>query len=187
MEKKSFLSECKQSSSCFSLFALFNLFLLGFCRWVSSARIFISKFLLLLHHHQRITHQKQNLNKPTKEQEEHDDVVLSKEDAETVMRSLGLTLDKESEDLQENYSSKEISSLFEDKEASFEEVKQAFDVFDENRDGFIDAKELQTVLKMLGFKEGSCFENCLVMIRSLDGYNEDRIDFNQFVKFMEDN
>ncbi|KAJ4877834.1 putative calcium-binding protein CML30 [Raphanus sativus] len=76
------------------------------------------------------------------------------EDVEIVMRSLGLLSDSESDELQERYSSKEISSLFEEKEASLEEVKQAFDVFDENIDGFIDATELQRVLTALGFKEG---------------------------------
>ena len=52
----------------------------------------------------------------------------------------------ESEELQEKYGSKELSKLFEEQEPSLEEVKQAFDVFDENKDGFIDAKELQRVL-----------------------------------------
>ncbi|KAL9293131.1 putative calcium-binding protein CML45 [Arabidopsis thaliana] len=100
-----------------------------------------------------------------------------------VMRSLGLFYNDDQ--LQEQYSAKEVSSLFEEKEASLEEVKQAFDVFDENKDGFIDAIELQRVLTILGFKQGSYLDNCLVMIRSLDGNKDGKIDFNEFVKFME--
>ncbi|ESQ32602.1 hypothetical protein EUTSA_v10005639mg [Eutrema salsugineum] len=193
MEKSS-LSECKQSSS-LPLFALFNLFLIGFCRWVSSARIFLSRFFPLLQHHQRVSDknnqvpdssdQQQSLIKLIEEQEAEEDDGLCKEDAEMVMRSLGLYPDRESNELQERYSSKEISSLFDEKEATLEEVKLAFDVFDENRDGFIDATELQRVLTILGFKEGSHLENCLVMIRSLDENKDGRIDFNEFVKIME--
>ncbi|WZZ74309.1 hypothetical protein YC2023_085679 [Brassica napus] len=176
--EKSLLSECKQSSSLFFL-ALFNLFLISLGRWVSSARIFLSRFLPLLQHHQRVRNQDQTVITNIEEQEEEDeDDYLSREDAEMVMRSLGLSADQESDELQERYSSKEMSSLFEEKEASLEEVKQAFDVFDENRDGFIDATELQRVLTILGFKEGSYLENCSVMIRSLDGNKDGRIDFN---------
>ncbi|KAL0642647.1 hypothetical protein Bca4012_040937 [Brassica carinata] len=179
--EKSFLSECKQSSS-ITFFALFNLFLIGFCRWVSSARIFLSTFFPLLQHHQRV---EESLIKHIEEREEEEEDELCREDAEIVMRILGLSPDSESDGLQERYSSKEISSLFEEKEASLEEVKLAFDVFDENRDGFIDTTELQRVLTTLGFKEGSCLENCMVMIRSLDGNKDGRIDFNEFLKFME--
>ncbi|KAF8051762.1 hypothetical protein N665_1670s0008 [Sinapis alba] len=178
--EKSFLSECKQSSS-ITFFALFKFFLIGFGRWVSSARIFLSTFFPLLQHHQRV---EESLIKQIEEREEEVDG-LCREDVEIVMRSLGLLPDSESDELQERYSSKEILSFFEDNEASLEEVKQAFDVFDENRDGFIDATELQRVLTTLGFKEGYCLENCLVMIRSLDGNRDGIIDFNGFLKFIE--
>ncbi|KAL0889807.1 hypothetical protein Bca101_013790 [Brassica carinata] len=184
--EKSLLSECKQSSS-LTFLALFNLFLIRFGRWVSSARIFLSSFLPLLQHHQRVRNQDQSVitNIEEKEEEEEDQYeYLCREDAEMVMRSLGLSPDQESDELRERYSSKEMSSLFEEKEASLEEVKQAFDVFDENRDGFIDATELQRVLTILGFKEGSYLENCMVMIRSLNGNKDGRLDFNGFVKFM---
>ncbi|CAH8267118.1 unnamed protein product [Arabidopsis lyrata] len=171
-----------KSSSSLPLFTLFNLFLISFCRWVYSTRIFLSRFVPLLQHHQRVFDKNNN-----KDQQEslikHD---LSREDAEMVMRSLSLFSDQESDDqLQERYTAKEVSSLFEEKEASLEEVKQAFDVFDENRDGFIDAIELQKVLTILGFKEGAYLDNCLVMIRSFDVNKDGKIDFNEFVKFME--
>ncbi|XP_010514617.1 PREDICTED: probable calcium-binding protein CML30 [Camelina sativa] len=189
MESKSFLSGYKQSSSV-PLFALFNLFLISFCRWVSSTRISLSRFVPLLQHHHHQSSIDKNNNKDQQEslmikQKDGDGGDLRKEDAEMVMTSLGLFPDKDSDDqLQERYSPKQVSSMFEEKEASLEEVKQAFDVFDENRDGFIDATELQRVLTILGFKEGFNLENCLVMIRSLDGNKDGKIDFNDFVKFM---
>lgn len=184
--ENSFLSKYKQSSSSLPLLALFNLFLVSFCRWVSSTRIFLSKFFPLLQHHQRVFDKKNNKDQEESMIKQEDDIC--REDLELVIRSLGLFPDQESDDqLQERYSSKEISSLFEENEASLEEVKQAFDVFDENRDGFIDATELQRVLTILGFKEGSYLENCLVMVRSLDGNKDGRIGFNEFVKFMENN
>ncbi|KAL1204282.1 putative calcium-binding protein CML45 [Cardamine amara subsp. amara] len=185
--ENSFFPEYKQSSySSLPLFALLNLFLISFCRWVSSTRIFLSKFFPRLQHHQRVFDKKDQQESMIKQEE--DDSDLSREDVEIVMRNLGLFSNQESNDqLQERYNTKEISSLFEENEASLEEVKQAFDVFDENKDGFIDATELQRVLTSLGFKEGSYLENCLVMIRSLDGSKDGRIDFNEFVKFMENN
>ncbi|VVB04409.1 unnamed protein product [Arabis nemorensis] len=193
--EKSLFSVCKQSSS-LPLLALFNFFLIGFCRWVSSARIVLSRFFPLLQHHQRVSDKNnkdhdfsdqkhQSLIKHTEQEQDDDALTLSREDAEMVMKSLGLFSYSETDELQERYSSKEISSLFEEKEASLEEVKQAFDVFDENRDGFIDATELQRVLTILGFKEESYIENCLGMIRSLDGKKDGKIDFKEFVKFME--
>ncbi|KAG9159640.1 hypothetical protein Leryth_013616 [Lithospermum erythrorhizon] len=51
-------------------------------------------------------------------------------------------------------------------------------LFDENRDGFIDANELQRVLLALGFNEGSELENCKRMIRVHDENDDDKIDFN---------
>ena len=104
-----------------------------------------------------------------------------------VMRSLGLLTDSESEGLQKRYSSEELSKLFEEKEPSLEEVKQAFDVFDENRDGFLDPIDLKRVLTVLGLEQGSNLENCRRMIRSFDGNKDGRIDFYGFVKFMENN
>ncbi|KAL0431721.1 UNVERIFIED_CONTAM: putative calcium-binding protein CML46 [Sesamum radiatum] len=68
---------------------------------------------------------------------------------------------------------------------NLEEVKEAFDVFDSNRDGFIDAEELQKVLCALGLKEGSEMENCRRMIGLFDENGDGRIDFDEFVKFME--
>ena len=68
------------------------------------------------------------------------------------MTRLGIFRNPESEKLQ-RLGSDDILSLFEEKEPGLDEVKEAFDVFDENRDGFLDAREIQRVLCTLGFKD----------------------------------
>ncbi|CAH2079898.1 unnamed protein product [Thlaspi arvense] len=190
MEKSS-LSECKHSSSSLPLFGLFDFFLINFFRWVSFAQIFFSRFWPLLQHQPQCVSEKKSKDLEVQSSIKHDDddVELCSDDAEMVMKSLGLLTDPEleSEGLKKRYSSEELSNLFEEKEPSLEEVKQAFDVFDENRDGFIDPIDLQRVLTILGLKQGSNLENCRRMIRSFDGNKDGRIDFHGFVKFMENN
>ncbi|KAG4925830.1 hypothetical protein GYH30_051150 [Glycine max] len=110
---------------------------------------------------------------------------LERDEVKMVMAKLGFFFSSESEELQEKYGSKELSELFEEQEPSLEEVKQAFDVFDENKDGFIDAEELQRVLCILGLKEAAKLENCHKMIRIFDTNQDGRIDFIEFVKIME--
>ncbi|XP_010528351.1 PREDICTED: probable calcium-binding protein CML45 [Tarenaya hassleriana] len=184
MDKASSSSGCEESS--LPLFGLLDFFLIGFFRWVLIAQSFLSRFWPLTQ--QQSVTQKKNKELEFKKQQslsKHEDE-LSREDVEMVMKSLGLFSEQDhGQGLQERYGSKEVLSLFEEKEPSFEEVKQAFDVFDENRDGFIDAPELQRVLTAIGLKEGSNLENCRKMIRSLDGNKDERIDFHEFVKFME--
>jgi calmodulin len=97
---------------------------------------------------------------------------------------MGFVCSSESEELNEKYGSKELCEVFEENEPSLNEVKQAFDVFDENKDGFIDALELQRVLVILGLKEGSKFENCKKMIKHFDENQDGRIDFFEFVNIM---
>lgn len=112
-------------------------------------------------------------------------VIVERAEVKTVMAKLGFFCSSESEELEEKYGSKEVSELFEEQEPSLEEVKQAFDVFDENKDGFIDARELQRVLCILGLKEASKLENCHKMISNFDENKDGRIDFIEFVKIME--
>lgn len=97
-----------------------------------------------------------------------------------VMGRLGIVMDYDSDD-----DKLEFSELFETREASLEEVKEAFDVFDEKRDGFIDAAELQRVLCCLGMQEGLEEEKCRKMIRAADENGDGLIDFDEFVKLMD--
>ncbi|KAF2604608.1 hypothetical protein F2Q70_00027573 [Brassica cretica] len=154
-------------------------------RWVSFAQILFSRCCPLLQHQQYVS-EKMSKNLEVQSSIAHDDG-LCIEDAEMVMKSLGLITDTESLGLQKRYTAEELSNLFEEKEPSLEEVKQAFDVFDENRDGFLDPVDLQRVLTILGLKQGSNLDNCRRMISSLDGNKDGRINFHGFVKFMENN
>jgi len=110
---------------------------------------------------------------------------IKRDEVETVMAKMGIFCSSESDELDEKYGSNELSELFDENEPSLEEVKMAFDVFDENKDGFIDAKELQRVMCILGLKEGSEVKNCQKMIKNFDENQDGRIDFTEFVKIME--
>jgi len=110
---------------------------------------------------------------------------IKRDEIEAVMAKMGIFCSSESDELEEKYGSKELSELFDENEPSLEEVKMAFDVFDENKDGFIDAMELQRVMCILGFKEGSEVKNCQKMIKNFDANQDGRIDFIEFVKIME--
>ncbi|CAK7327969.1 unnamed protein product [Dovyalis caffra] len=110
---------------------------------------------------------------------------ICREDVEMVMANLGLFCSRESEELKEWMDSDDLSQLFDEKEPSLEEIKETFDVFDHNGDGFIVASELQKVFQQLGLKEGLELENCRKIIRTFDKNGDERLDFNEFVKFME--
>ncbi|KAK8537589.1 hypothetical protein V6N13_096595 [Hibiscus sabdariffa] len=65
------------------------------------------------------------------------------------------------------------------------EVKEAFDVLDENNDGFIDADELRNALLSLGFIKESEEDDCQRMIKGFDDNSDGRIDLNEFLKVLE--
>ncbi|XXG79398.1 hypothetical protein AAC387_Pa09g0478 [Persea americana] len=111
--------------------------------------------------------------------EDGDVLEVSSRDVEVVMVKIGMSCDGDGEKMKECLGSDELSVHFEEKEPSLEEVKEAFDVFDENRDGFVDARELQRVLCNLGFKEALYFHACVGMIRAFDKDGDNRIDFNE--------
>ncbi|KAI3452292.1 hypothetical protein Pfo_008957 [Paulownia fortunei] len=106
-------------------------------------------------------------------------------EVEMVLRSLGMFCNAEGAKLPARLDADDLFNIFEERNPSLDEVKEAFDVFDNNRDGFIDAKKLQKVLCALGLKEGSEMENCRRMIGVFDENGDGRIDFDEFVKFME--
>ncbi|XP_021765863.1 probable calcium-binding protein CML45 [Chenopodium quinoa] len=114
---------------------------------------------------------------------DHDDDCLFGCDINMIMERLGIQHSFEGEELQKKWDCKELSNLFED-EPSLEEVKEAFDVFDQNKDGFIDAGELQRVLCVLGIRKGVELQDCRKMIKGFDQNNDGKIDFNEFVGFM---
>ncbi|KAK9030277.1 hypothetical protein V6N11_031705 [Hibiscus sabdariffa] len=61
----------------------------------------------------------------------------------------------------------EIGELFEEEESSLMEVKEDFDVLDENGDGFIDADELRNALLSFGFVKEAEQDNYGRMIKGV--------------------
>merc|ERR1712087_637018 len=59
-------------------------------------------------------------------------------------------------------------------------IHRVFAVFDDNGDGYIDAKELQGVL-------GDDFENIQSMISEVDENNDGKLSFDEFQKAMQEN
>ncbi|KAK1440805.1 hypothetical protein QVD17_06637 [Tagetes erecta] len=114
----------------------------------------------------------------------NDESVL-RDDLELLMADLGVSSHPGGEKLPKVMNSTYIFNIFEAEQPRLDEVKQAFDVFDENKDGFIDARELQRVLCVMGLKERSEIEDCRTMIRAFDQNADGRIDFDEFVKLME--
>uniref|UniRef100_A0A251S4G8 Putative EF-hand domain pair, Reverse transcriptase, RNA-dependent DNA polymerase n=1 Tax=Helianthus annuus TaxID=4232 RepID=A0A251S4G8_HELAN len=64
------------------------------------------------------------------------------------------------------------------------DMMEAFKVFDEDEDGYISAKELQTVLVKLGFAEGNEFGRVEMMISSVDRNHDGLVDFTEFKDMM---
>ncbi|KAM7268010.1 hypothetical protein ACFE04_010176 [Oxalis oulophora] len=117
--------------------------------------------------------------------EDHDDDQMLKLkgcEMEKLMKNLGVF--GETESVTELVNQEEILEVFEESEPSLEELKEAFDVFDVNRDGFIDETELQRVVCVLMGK-GTELEHCRRMIATFDQNGDGKIDFQEFVRLME--
>ncbi|KAG6765594.1 hypothetical protein POTOM_029643 [Populus tomentosa] len=100
-----------------------------------------------------------------------------------VMNRLGLVFHEDGLGGDEGFGADELLSLFEEEEpCSLEELKEVFDVFDENKDGFIDARELNRVMCRLGLKEGMEVEECSRMIQAVGEGRKQKIDFNDFFR-----
>lgn len=68
--------------------------------------------------------------------------------------------------------------------ANKEIVKEAFRLFDENQDGFIDENELKHMLCLLGYDECTKME-CRKMIKVFDENRDGKIDIYEFVKLVD--
>uniref|UniRef100_A0A9I9CDD1 EF-hand domain-containing protein n=1 Tax=Cucumis melo TaxID=3656 RepID=A0A9I9CDD1_CUCME len=111
------------------------------------------------------------------------EVKLSIEDVKTMME----TLDHEHNNNRDSDNlglSAELEEMFEE-ELSLGEVQEAFDLFDENDDGFIDAEDLEKVLCGLGFAVASDIDQCKTMISGFDNNGDGRLDFEEFAKLVE--
>ncbi|XP_027348648.1 probable calcium-binding protein CML45 [Abrus precatorius] len=110
-----------------------------------------------------------------------DGVRLCKEEVIAVMEKLGISVERGGDGI-EDFGEGEISEMFEN-EATVAELEEAFHVFDENKDGFIDATELRRVLCCLGLEKD--FVQCQKMIHAVDQNGDQLIDHAEFVLFME--
>ncbi|GER27877.1 calmodulin-like protein [Striga asiatica] len=61
-----------------------------------------------------------------------------------------------------------------------EEMREAFNVFDLNGDGFITVDELRSVLPGLGLQQGRVAEDCRKMIMKVDADGDGRVNFSEF-------
>ncbi|XP_022755155.1 calmodulin-like protein 3 [Durio zibethinus] len=64
------------------------------------------------------------------------------------------------------------------------ELKEAFDVFDKDKDGLISVEELGSVLCSLGLQEGNKMEDCKAMIRKVDMDGDGMVNFDEFKRMM---
>ncbi|XP_039018860.1 calmodulin-like protein 3 [Hibiscus syriacus] len=65
-----------------------------------------------------------------------------------------------------------------------DELKEAFDVFDKDKDGLISFEELGSVLCSLGLNEGKKMEDCKAMIRKVDMDGDGMVNFDEFKKML---
>ena len=100
------------------------------------------------------------------------------------MEKLGLSveLDGHGDGIEEFVGEQEIDQMLEE-DTTLAEVEEAFNVFDENKDGFIDAAELQSILCCLGLEKD--LMQCQRMINAVDQNGDELIDRDEFIKFME--
>ncbi|KAL6009645.1 hypothetical protein ACLOJK_000074 [Asimina triloba] len=121
-------------------------------------------------------------------------VALSRDDIEMVINKLGLgsyseKTEKQSKRIEDDGDDdflEVVSLLLKEKEASMDELNKAFSIFDSDGDGFIDAVELQYVMAMLGFEQGTKVEECEKMIRAYDENGDGKIEFREFKNMLED-
>lgn len=65
-----------------------------------------------------------------------------------------------------------------------EDMREAFNVFDQNGDGFISVDELRSVLVSLGLKQGRTVEDCKKMIGKVDVDGDGLVDYKEFKQMM---
>ncbi|KAL5974887.1 hypothetical protein ACLOJK_031561 [Asimina triloba] len=95
--------------------------------------------------------------------------------------------------LQESLGAGGQSSIFfddgaavdDDEAAAESDLSEAFKVFDEDGDGFISARELQSVLQKLGVPEGRDMDRVELMICSADSDRDGLVDFHEFKNLMQ--
>jgi len=118
---------------------------------------------------------------------------IAKEKASKVVKSLGLVKEDEEGEGESSFDIAEeeleaeevlIELEEEEKRAKEELLRRAFMVFDEDGDGFIDAKEIKRVLVCLGLDNGWDMSEIEKMIRVVDLNLDGKVDFHEFELMM---
>lgn len=65
-----------------------------------------------------------------------------------------------------------------------DDMRDAFNVFDQDGDGFITVEELKSVMGSLGLKQGKTLEDCKKMIVQVDVDGDGRINYKEFLQMM---
>ncbi|XP_048423174.1 calmodulin-like protein 3 [Pyrus x bretschneideri] len=65
-----------------------------------------------------------------------------------------------------------------------QELKEAFGVFDKDKDGLISVEELAVVLCSLGLREGNKVEDCKEMVKKVDRDGDGMVNFDEFKRMM---
>ncbi|XP_055822731.1 calmodulin-like protein 7 [Solanum dulcamara] len=79
-----------------------------------------------------------------------------------------------------------IEKVVSEKEEEEGDLKDAFDVFDNDKDGLISEEELSKVLSSLGLNQGKKLDDCKEMIRNVDVDGDGMVNFDEFKKMMRD-
>lgn len=119
----------------------------------------------------------------TRNKKQDDEIGVTYEDIKSVMRNIGFNFDPENSMACSDIGDY-IPQLFNDDEPSLDEVRQAFSVFDVNKDGYLDASDLLRVFQSLGLEEVGMGE-CEQMVAKYDMNNDRRIDLVEFTKVLE--
>ncbi|XP_033508962.1 probable calcium-binding protein CML45 [Nicotiana tomentosiformis] len=113
----------------------------------------------------------------------NNEALLEEDDVEIVLDTLMIFCNQNEDDF-DKVGLAEVFDSFDETETSLEEVKEAFNMFDGNGDGYIDANELKKVICKMGFLEFS-LEDCQRMIVPFDVNTDGKIEFAEFLKLLE--
>ncbi|KAJ3673375.1 hypothetical protein LUZ60_006749 [Juncus effusus] len=164
---------------------------------------YLTHLIILLFHtsplcKQTTTH-KAKLNRPESEPEpepvskpepeleieiSNTEIRIHKEEIEHIMDKMRLDPNRHGE-MKDYIGEREFLTIFEDSEPGLDEIKEAFFIFDQNKDGFIDAHDLQNVLLNLGFRDNTNLDACRYMIRQHDRNHDGKMDLSDFSKLLE--
>lgn len=116
-------------------------------------------------------------------------IVMDEKDIDDMIKNVDtngdglIDLDEFCESFASLFIKEESDSDSEDSTSSItgdEDLKEAFDVFDGDKDGVITVEELRFVLSSLGFIEGNKLEDCKEMIRKVDADGDGMVSFDEF-------